>query len=340
MIRIFILTILAFSSFTSDLQKSDEISQDSILITDLKDLYSAFEINRHLTNNNELIRLSYMNGNKDDIYQTFSQSIEFNTNITTIDITNDTLRNYLDNYILNIINYEQEYRDTISDSISIKQAEESFVKNKETYYTYLNTRYSTSKFIHLSEDEYWNNIEKKNHITKKEYIYYDSIKFENILYAVKYLDSVSVSLKSFQEYSIYQIEIANQHILQDEEFGYNNEGSFIGEEIAIEKYLNILDKKEYSLYLFDAWRRWRCISQRQNGFSKFSSIDNDFYNEKRKEVTFFILDYIIENPTDEMAINQFLLFATHENILRFGEYDYGNQNTVEYYKLFAEKFDF
>ena len=133
MIRIFILTILAFISFTSDLQKSDEIYQDSILITDLKDLYNAFEINRHLTNNNELIRLSYMNENKDDIYQTFSQSIEFNTNIITIDITNDTLRNYLDNYILNIIKYEQEYRDTISDSISIKQAEESFVKNKETY---------------------------------------------------------------------------------------------------------------------------------------------------------------------------------------------------------------
>jgi len=339
MIRILILTILVFNSSIADPQKTADISEDSILTTDLKDLYRAFEINRYLTNYNELIRLSYMNGNVEGVSQTFAESIEFNSNIITTGIVNDTLRNYLDNYILKTTNFQQVFIDTLSDSIAVKQAQDFLVKNKEIYFTYLNTRYSTNKFIHLSEEDYWNYLDKSNYITTKEYTYYDSIKLVDIKYAVKYLDSISVSLASFQEYSIYQIEIANQYIIHDEEFGYDD-GYLIGEKVALKKYLELLNKKEYSLYLFESWERWRCIEQRQNGASKFSDMQNDLYNEKRKEIAFFILDYIKENPTDEMAINQFLLFSTLNNILRFGEYDYGNQNTVDFYYLYPEKFDF
>ena len=41
-----------------------------------------------------------------------------------------------------------------------------------------------------------------------------------------------------------------------------------------------------------------------------------------------------------MAINQYILLSTHDNVLRFGEYDYGNQNILEYYYLYNSKFDF
>lgn len=38
-----------------------------------------------------------------------------------------------------------------------------------------------------------------------------------------------------------------------------------------------------------------------------------------------------------MAINEFLLIATHDIVRRFGNYPYGNQNTVEFHELFDEK---
>ena len=155
----------------------------------------------------------------------------------------------------------------------------------------------------------------------------------NIPYAIKYLDSISLLLNNFQEYSIYQIEIANQYILNDSIFEYNHE-------IALRKYLDLLDKKEYSLYLFESWRRWRCVYQNSNGHSKFSDIPNEFYNQKRDEALQFLLNYITLHPNDDMAINQYILLSTHDNVLRFGEYDYGNQNILEYYYLYNAKFDF
>ena len=40
-----------------------------------------------------------------------------------------------------------------------------------------------------------------------------------------------------------------------------------------------------------------------------------------------------------MAINEFLVMAYKENILRVGSYDYGNQYKIEEYSLFSEKFN-
>tara|TARA_B110000902_G_scaffold103718_1_gene122475 strand:- start:1382 stop:1504 length:123 start_codon:yes stop_codon:yes gene_type:complete len=38
-----------------------------------------------------------------------------------------------------------------------------------------------------------------------------------------------------------------------------------------------------------------------------------------------------------MAINQFLILATHENIKIFGSYKYGNQNMPVYFNLFKKE---
>ena len=40
---------------------------------------------------------------------------------------------------------------------------------------------------------------------------------------------------------------------------------------------------------------------------------------------------------DEMAINQFLILATHDIVRRFGQYPYGNQNILEFYNIYGEE---
>lgn len=89
--------------------------------------------------------------------------------------------------------------------------------------------------------------------------------------------------------------------------------------------------------MFEAWLKWRTVLQQMNGSSKVSQIPNDEYNKVREQEALFILEYIAENEKDEMAINQFLLFATHDIVRRFGDYPYGNQNTLEFHELFDDK---
>lgn len=109
------------------------------------------------------------------------------------------------------------------------------------------------------------------------------------------------------------------------------------EEIAIAKYKAILDQNIYCLYLFESWLKWRTVLQQSRGLSKTSAIPNDEYDTLREHVALVILDYISRNEKDEMAINEFLLVATHDIVRRFGNYPYGNQNTLEFHELFDEK---
>lgn len=57
----------------------------------------------------------------------------------------------------------------------------------------------------------------------------------------------------------------------------------------------------------------------------------------REQAALIVLDYINTHSNDEMAINEFLLLATHDIVKRFGDYPYGNQNTVEYHETFDEE---
>ena len=331
--KVLLFLIIIFISENLVSQKKALLTDDSELIKDLKDLSSAYEITRSLKEYEEFVRLSYMNELPEGIDNAFANRIAFCENINTHKIANDSLRIYLANYILGSIKYDLLFKEGAQDSIKIKAISELYYEAGRNYFNYLHGRYSTKRFIDISEKNYWTNIEKRQYITRDEYRLYDSIKVFNMPYAIKYLDSISLLLDNFQEYSIYQIEIANQYILNDSIFEYNYE-------VALRKYLGLLDKKEYSLYLFESWRRWRCVYQNSNGHSKFSDIPNDFYNQKRDEALQFLLNYITLHPNDDMAINQYILLSTHDNVLRFGEYDYGNQNILEYYYLYNAKFDF
>lgn len=104
---------------------------------------------------------------------------------------------------------------------------------------------------------------------------------------------------------------------------------------AINKYKEILDQKKYSIYLFESWLKWGIVTQRNfYGMSKSSEIPNNLYDKMRDDVALVILNHIINNSKDQMAINEFLLMATHPMIKRFGSYRFGNQNAVEWQDTF------
>ena len=164
------------------------------------------------------------------------------------------------------------------------------------------------------------------------YASYKSLKTTNLKDALLLLDNLTKQTINFQEYSIYQIELADQYVKHSDSLGDN------ANETAIEKYKSILDQKKYSIYLFEAWLKWRLVTQQHiYGISKTSDIPNNEYDKMREQVALTILDYITKNDKDEMAINEFLLMATHPIVMRFGDYPYGNQNTVEYHETFDEK---
>ena len=101
-------------------------------------------------------------------------------------------------------------------------------------------------------------------------------------------------------------------------------------------YEAIMNEKKYSLYLNELWQKWRVLYQSSKGASKDSEIPNWIYNDYRNVCCSTILSYIEGHPNDIKAINEFLVMACKENILRYGEFEYGNQYAVEKYYLFPE----
>ena len=90
----------------------------------------------------------------------------------------------------------------------------------------------------------------------------------------------------------------------------------------------------FLLTLFEAWIKWRAVTQDlYYASSRMSSIPNDKYNKWRNRIALVVFKHISAHPDDQMAVNQFLLFATHKNIKLFGAFKYGNQNVLEFYEL-------
>jgi hypothetical protein len=232
---------------------------------------------------------------------------------------------------LTIQNYKIAQKKGFSSS-EFKQDFEKYKKAKGEYMNYLYSTYSTNHFVSMTEEKYWETNDKNNYIKSSDYATYKSLKTTNLNDALILLDKISKQTNDFQEYSVYKIELADQYVKHSDSLGDN------ANEIAIEKYKAILDQKKYSIYLFESWLKWRLVNQQHiYGISKTSDIPNKEYDKLREQVALTILEYITKNDKDEMAINEFLLMATHDIVMRFGDYPYGNQNTVEYHQTFDEK---
>jgi hypothetical protein len=192
---------------------------------------------------------------------------------------------------------------------------------------YIHKNYDISAFVNLSEKTYWELNDKSNYIKDTRYEAYKNKMIHNQYnQAEKLLRKIINETKDFQEQSIYKIQLADQLISRDIR---NRETTHFLESVAI--YKTILNEKKYSLYLFEAWVKWRSLNQAMIGFSNSDSVPNRLYEEMRLNNIKTIFSHLQKYPNDKMAINYFLTFSSHEI---YSNYDKETSNLEEFFNYF------
>ncbi len=322
-----ILIGLSRSAFSAD--PLDSVKSQSALINDLKDVYRAFNISHAVADQKELINIHLEDGD-DYLKKHFKDYIKVCETLKSTPFTNKNLAGQVNIFLTATI---QNYNIAISkgiESAAFKHDVKTYQQISDKYYDYLIKAYPMEHFVKMTEEKYWQINDKKNYIKATGYVSYQKLRNTNLKEAMTALDKICKQTSNFQEYSIYQIEYADQYVKDSDKLNDPGNG------IAIKKYKEIIDKKQYCIYLYEAWAKWRVVTQQENGLSKTSDIPNDKYDKMRTAVALTILKQINTQPHDDMAINQFLVVATHDIVRRFGQYPYGNQNTVEYHEIFDE----
>jgi len=112
-----------------------------------------------------------------------------------------------------------------------------------------------------------------------------------------------------------------------------------GDVLKGEKILEeIVNFKKYTPILFEAFEKWRSVTQANNyGMSNMSAIPNDMYNKKRWELVQVIKNYLTKNPEDFWARAQVNFILALPNVNRGTPY--GNENLVNYARLYSDILD-
>lgn len=324
------LSFLLFgNSYSQDLL--DEVKSNSKLVIKLKDGYRSFHINNIISEQKEMINLIIDDATDKELKTLLGDHIQVCDGLEKVQFKNDTLKTYISDYLTLTKQSYKISKNKGFDSPDFKKDFEKYQAFIDKYMNYLFSTFATNNFISMTEEMYWKTIDKNNYIKSAEYETYKKLKTTNLKEALALLEKISKQTADFQEYAIYQIEFADQYVKHAESLDENSINK------AVDIYKSIIDQKKYSIYLFEAWLKWRIVTQQFiYGISKTSEIPNDKYDKVRKQAALIVLDYINTHSNDEMAINEFLLLATHDIVKRFGEYPYGNQNTVEYHETFDD----
>jgi hypothetical protein len=326
-----ILLILLNLTATPKTDLLDSVKSDKQVIIDLKDVYRTYYINHIIDEQKENVNLYLHLDERNKLKDLLLANIKECEGLEKLFIANKIIKEHLLRYLSRTIrNYRILYKKGF-ESGDFKKDYTDYKIQRKAYLDFISSQFSMDKFIKLGEDEYWKRIDKKNYIKSKQYEVYEKVKGIDYLQGLKILDSLVAQTSEYQERSIYQIELADNYVKYYQHLNYDLDSSF---NIAITHYRSVLDQKKYCLYLYESWVKWRSVTQKTFGASNSSEIPNKTYNEIRAQVAKVILDHIGENENNEMAINQFLVVATHDNVMRFGQYKYGNQNAVEFEELF------
>lgn len=200
-------------------------------------------------------------------------------------------------------------------------------KAQDELFAYLSKKYHVNTFGTLDEDKYWN--EYNNCPTVPEW---KQLRDERGTHKmVSKLVQKYKSAKDFDARCIYAIELGHAY---EADLDAWKSDEFQNPAIPIME--TLMKERKYSLYLNELWQKWRVLYQSSKGASKDSEIPNRLYNDYRNTCCCTVLSYIEKHPEDIKAINEFLVMACKNNILREGEFDYGNQYAVEKYYLFPE----
>lgn len=285
--------------------KSNNNLPNAPLVSDLIDFYNGSIVLNSIVCDYELWQRDLNTDAKDAITQMDCSIIK-----------NDTIRLAAQRYKNQVL--------SILFNDSLKTDTTTFDRIADEYSTFkgiLIDRYNVNNFGELSEETYWKIYDKSNLISN-----YDSIQ------SLDKTDSLS---------TLYLKELIKKETDFDKKCIYTLEYAHSEETYSIIKSLeNLMRSDQYSIYLYETWRYWRCLLQdNEYGSSKDSYIPNNIYNQMRMICANTILNYIIEHPNDIMAINQFIILSGTDNIYRYGIFPYGNQNFLEKVDLFPERYE-
>ncbi len=312
----------------------DSVASNAKIVRDLKDLYRTYSINHTIDREKDDINACQAFDQGAGLKDSLSRYINECQRFRNVPLSDPGVRKQVADYLdATLRNYRILLKDG-SGSAAFKDDYGNYRTLREQYLTYVLKRFSLQSFIKLTEAEYRQKIDKKNYVNSVRFEQHERLKNTDLRQAMEVLRGLIGGTTEFQEWSIYRIVLADDYVLHADQFVSDTLDPY---ETAARLYRSILQKKQYSLYLFEAWAKWRCVYQKTLGASKTSNIPNDDYERMREQAAEVILRFIAQHPTDEMAINQFIVLATHDVILRFGEYEYGNQNAVEFKNLFGRE---
>jgi len=310
----------------------DSVKSTSNHVTDLKDAYRVYRVNDIADECKQNINLSFALDGGIGVDAVLVRNIADCEAIKTTPIGNEQLKGFVRDYLEKAIQNFQIMKDKGSKSKDFETDIDSFRDYTIKYYDFLHEHFD--KLVTLPEKKYWQIIDKKNYAKSKEYGKCVKPKQKKPVESIKKLDDLAANALDFQEQTIYQIGAADTYVKYDQQLGHDSISAY---SVAISKYKSIIDQNKYCMYLYEAWVKWRSVVQRTKGLSHSSEIPNDLYNKERERVAAIILKQISDNEKDEMAVNQFFVVATHEPIKRFGQYEYGNQSTIEFHEFFDDK---
>ena len=327
-----VFTVLLLSPFSPlHGQPLSTVKSNDHRVQELLDVYTAFHVNNIVTEQKETLSLLHGEISSVDFNDILKEFIRVCDSTSAVRLSDSVLNTHVHSFLSSTArNYRTALKHGFT-STAFKQDLERYRLSNKTYFSYLYSRYSTKHFIALTEEQYWKGVDKQQFIHSKEFETYKKLKRTNIAEAVDLLQKIVERTADAQESSVYAIELADQYVMHPD--------STIEDAVdsAIAIYKRIIDRKQYSLFLFEAWVKWRTVTQDFfHGSSRSSDIPNRDYDRVREEAAVTVLRHITKDRKDDLAVNQFLLLATHDIVKRFGEYQYGNQNAVEFHNLFSE----
>lgn len=185
----------------------------------------------------------------------------------------------------------------------------------------LRRRYSHSHYGRLSEKDVEEYLDRERFIPNYDSIY--QLRERWLYITENFLEEKIGQAASFDEKCLYTVELAHQ---RRHEMPHP----------CVPKLEELMTSGKHSRYLLEVWRTWRVLKQINESPSRDGVILNLEYNQMRFRCLNTILKQIVMNPNDIMAINDFVFFASYNNIIRYNDLSIGNSALLEYMMLFPE----
>lgn len=234
----------------------------------------------------------------------------------------------------------KEFLERMKGASLTDEAAQAALKNSsermDSLMRYASIRYALQRFTPLREASYYKAIAKKQYRTKENE--QKMIALQEVAdwrSAAKQAKAIAEDAKTPNERAVAWLDYADLWMDNNKEWSRGDDT------IPTNVYRDLAFSNEFHLFKFEAWRKWRCLTQLYNYGARSSAfIPNKFYDSMRYVSVRAIANYLENQPMDSLGINEYFLLATHGPLLRYGTTDGGNQTVEELDELFDIAFTF